>query len=339
MGSPLSPVVADLVMQRLECTVISSLNIRPTFYYRYVDDIILLAPPHYLSVLLDTFNSFHPRLSFTMEVGGDILNFLDLTLIRENDRLISNWYTKPTFSGRFLNFFSQHPLAHKKGTIISLIDRVLLLSHPMFHNENLDFVVKVLLENGYPLHLIFSTIRRRLYYRLNHGSEGHRKDEPNTIPFFTIPFVSSIAGKFLKYFKNISFVNLAFTCCNKLNNFIRVHKDNLPSLSRPNVVYKIDCSNCEASYVGQTKRTLCTRVSEHRGHIRRNSTQPSVITDHRIVTNHDFNWTDVKVLDVEKNYKKRLISEMIHIKLQKHGLNSQNDTDLLDPIYNDLLTL
>jgi len=34
MGSPLSPVVADLVMQRLERTVISSLNIRPTFYYR-----------------------------------------------------------------------------------------------------------------------------------------------------------------------------------------------------------------------------------------------------------------------------------------------------------------
>jgi len=118
-----------------------------------------------------------------------------------------------------------------------------------------------------------------------------------------------------------------------------VHKDKLPSLSRPNVVYKIECSNCEASYVGQTKRTLNTRVSEHRGHIKRNSTQPSVITDHRIATNHDFKWTDVKVLDVEKNYKKRLISEMIHIKLQKHGLNSQNDTDLLDPIYNDLLTI
>jgi len=268
-----------------------------------------------------------------------VLNFLDLTLIRECDRLISNWYTKSTFSGRFLNFFSQHPLAHKKGIIISLIDRVLLMSHPMFHSENLDFVVKVLLDNGYPLHLIFSTIRRRLYYRLNHRFGGRKKEELNTTSsFFTIPFVSSIAGKFSKFFKNISFVNLAFTCCNKLNNFIKVHKDKLPSLSRPNVVYKINCSNCEASYVGQTKRTLCTRVGEHRGHIRRNSTQPSVITDHRIATNHDFNWIDVEVLDVERNYRKRLISEMIHIKLQKYGLNSQKDTDLLDPIYNDLLT-
>jgi len=30
--------------------------------------------------------------------------------------------------------------------------------------------------------------------------------------------------------------------------------------------------------------------------------------------------------------KKRLISEMIHIRKQKHGLNSQNDTELLDPL-------
>jgi len=49
-----------------------------------------------------------------------------------------------------------------------------------------------------------------------------------------------------------------------------------------------------------------------------------------------FDWDDVEVLDEEKNYKK-LISEMIHIKKQQNALNSQNDTDLLDPIYNDFI--
>jgi len=53
--------------------------------------------------------------------------------------------------------------------------------------------------------------------------------------------------------------------------------------------------------------------------------------------NHEFDWDGVRVLDEEMNYKKRLISEMIHIKKQKHGLNSQNDDELLDPIYNNLL--
>jgi len=86
MGSPLSPVVADLVMQRLEHNVIGSLEVKPVFYHRYVDDIILAAPSLCLRDLLEAFNSFHPRLSFTMEVGGERLDFLDLTLIRDNDR-------------------------------------------------------------------------------------------------------------------------------------------------------------------------------------------------------------------------------------------------------------
>jgi len=89
--------------------------------------------------------------------------------------------------------------------------------------------------------------------------------------------------------------------------------------------------------VGQTKRLLKDRISEHRNHINRNSNQLSVITNHRQNFNHDFDWNNVKVLDEETNYKKRLISEMIHIKKQKHGLNSQNDTELLDSLYHDLV--
>jgi len=71
--------------------------------------------------------------------------------------------------------------------------------------------------------------------------------------------------------------------------------------------------------------------------IKRNSNQVSVITNHRITFEYEFDWDNVKVLDEEINYKKRLISEMIHIKNQKCGLNSQNDTELLDPLYHDLV--
>jgi len=49
------------------------------------------------------------------------------------------------------------------------------------------------------------------------------------------------------------------------------------------MVYQINCLDYDAYYVGQTKRTLNIRVNEHRSHIRRNSTQLSVITDHRLI--------------------------------------------------------
>jgi len=94
--------------------------------------------------------------------------------------------------------------------------------------------------------------------------------------------------------------------------------------------------DCDSTYVGQTKRTLHTRVSEHKNHLRRNLAQNSVITEHRLKFKHDFNWDKVKVLDKEMNYNKRLISEMIFIKRQTRGLNAQTDTALLDAIYNDL---
>jgi len=37
---------------------------------------------------------------------------------------------------------------------------------------------------------------------------------------------------------------------------------------------------------------------------------------------HDFNWKN-EILDVERNFSKRLISEMININCQKNGINLQ----------------
>jgi len=90
-----------------------------------------------------------------------------------------------------------------------------------------------------------------------------------------------------------------------------MHKDIFPTHSRSHVVYKINCLNCDASHVGQTKRILNIRVVEHRNHIKRDTAQVSVITDHRLQSNHN-DWNGVRVLDEEINYKKRLISEMIY---------------------------
>jgi len=228
MGSLLSPIVADLMLQKLESQIINKLSIKPNFYYRYVDDIAFSAPLSCLKDLLDSFNSFHPRIKFIMEVRDEELNFLDLIIIKRDGRLHSNWFRKPTFSGRFLNFHSQHPFTHKKGIILNLIDRVILLFHPEFHTENFDYVIKILLDNGYPLALIFSIIRRRLYSKINHKHLS-RKEPENISPYFIIPYVSFIAKKFIKFFKNISFCKLAFSCYDKLNKFIKVHKDILPT--------------------------------------------------------------------------------------------------------------
>jgi len=51
--------------------------------------------------------------------------------------------------------------------------------------------------------------------------------------------------------------------------------------------------------------------------------------------NHEFDWSNMEVLDVERFYYKRLISEMFHIK-RRNGLNLQTDTDCLDGAYTSI---
>jgi hypothetical protein len=152
------------------------------------------------------------------------------------------------------------------------------------------------------------------------------------ISWFSFPYVPSISERFINIFRN-SDIKTAFFSLNKLRRFIKVQKDVLPVSSCKDVVYRISCRDCNASYVGQTSRQVNTRISEHRNHIRRNASTRSVITDHRIDCGHEFNWDDIEVLDHERFYYKRLVSETLYIKQQANGLNLQSDTDFLHHAY------
>jgi len=79
-----------------------------------------------LDRLLGIFNSFYPRIQFTMKIEGERLNFLDVTIINNNNIIEFDWYQKPTFFGRYLNFL--HSPIQKRRFL--MIDRAFLLSHP-----------------------------------------------------------------------------------------------------------------------------------------------------------------------------------------------------------------
>jgi len=59
MGSPLSPIIADIVMQDIEEEALKLLDIIPPFYVRYVDDIACAVPNNLIEYTLEAFNSIH----------------------------------------------------------------------------------------------------------------------------------------------------------------------------------------------------------------------------------------------------------------------------------------
>jgi len=232
-----------------------------------------------------------------------------------------------------LNFQSNHPTTQKIGVIYGLIDKVIKLSNSKYHQTNIENVIKILLKNGYPLTFIFKHINHRIKH-LTQVTKNNTKNngKPKREGYLVTPHIKSIATN-LKHIGKKYNLNIIHSCKNKLSKFITTEKDHINKMKQNNVVYKIKCKDCDANYVGQTKRQLQTRIKEHRTDINKKSGLPSVISTHRLSQKHDFDWDNVKILDKEPSYKKRLTSEMIHIKIQHNNINKQTDTDAFPDTY------
>ena len=127
IGSLISPMLAEIFMEDLEKTVFEKLEFVVPFYLRYVDDTLLCVSLDKLQKVIDTFNDYHPRIPFTHETErNNRISFLDLEIIKlDNGKIVSNWYRKSTYSGRMLNFISNHPFQNK----VTIIMFVCLMNH------------------------------------------------------------------------------------------------------------------------------------------------------------------------------------------------------------------
>jgi len=65
-----------------------------------------------------------------------------------------------------------------------------------------------------------------------------------------ILFIPKLADKF-KNIADMIKAKLAFFSVNKLGRIIRAQKDSLPIDFNKNIVYKLNCKNCDATYIGQ----------------------------------------------------------------------------------------
>lgn len=162
MGLPISPILADIVMEYLLDKALENLDYELKTCVKYVDDLFLVVPRDKISQTLNTFNSIHPSIQFTHEMeNNNILPFLDVLVIHNpNGTLQFDWYTKPTSSGRLLNFLSNHPLTQKLNVMDNLIQRIFNISSPEFHAKNRKTIQDILTNNNYPPKLIQQRIKK-----------------------------------------------------------------------------------------------------------------------------------------------------------------------------------
>ncbi|KAI4459402.1 tgf-beta family [Holotrichia oblita] len=90
--------------------------------------------------------------------------------------------------------------------------------------------------------------------------------------------------------------------------------------NQSNVVYKLDCKDCNKCYIGQTKQYLKKRIYNHQYTVTHNVTAETALSKHSKDRRHNFDFQNIKILKKENNYKKRLIYEMIYIKKDENAV-------------------
>ena len=98
MGSPVSPVVANLCMKVIEDSALSISTVPPKIWKGYVDDSFVIIKKDSVSAFHGIrLNSIDPKISFIIETenNGQIA-FLDTLVTRKNGVITIDVYRKPT---------------------------------------------------------------------------------------------------------------------------------------------------------------------------------------------------------------------------------------------------
>ena len=335
MGSPLGPTFANMFLCYHECNWIRDCptNFKPLLYKRYVDDtLVIFREKCHATLFLDYLNSKHNKISFTMETEvNSKIPFLDFSIEKDNGRLNTSVFRKPTFSGLGISFYSFCASKFKFNSIKTLLHRAYSLSssYMNFHNE-ITFLRKFFVNNGFTIQIFDRILAKFLNdkFQPKHSIPTVNKE----VIYVRIPYLGdwtdkiriSLDTQMRKFYpdKVFRFVPVNTFKIGSLFNF----KDRLPEDLRSSLVYGFNCPSCHAGYVGSTIRSLKTRVSEHLGISSRtgrllNSPSHSAVREHcQKVCKIPLRRDHFKILDSCPPANLRIL-ESLHIKRNQPKLN------------------
>ena len=308
MGSPVSSVVANLFMESLEEKAMNTAgSCKPKVWKRYVDDVFSIIRRAYTDRLLEHINNCDPQIVFTLEREEEgRLAFLDVAVNRsENRRLGTSVFRKETSTDRVLNFHSHHSQSAKIAVVRSLMNR--LETH--FTPEDGDgkrlereHIFEILRANDYP---------ERFIHRVEKGQHRPR-NACELDKWVSIPYVKGISEAIAKILRPVG-LKVAHSAAPWKWEVCMGIKDNIPEVEKKGVVYQIQCAECDAVYIGETLRTVKSRVQEHKRETEKGLCQRSAVAEHSFVCSHQISWESAKVLCQEQRWDTRKVKEALLI--------------------------
>ena len=238
---------------------------------------------------------------------------VDCLVSHDNNELRTTVYRKPTHTDRLLDESSYNPTSHKATTIKTLTRRAQLVcdTTDSLSDEN-KYLDRVFYKNNYNADFV-----RRNTHRTTETTETNKN--PTSVTTATIPYIKGTSETIARILQPYN-IRVAHKPITTLRHLLTNVKDRDEPNNRQGAVYKIKCSDCQASYIGETGRNLNTRLTEHK-RATRNGDVNNHISEHHRLTNHKIDWDSAECLTYSTNYFQRLTLESWYTNLEQTPIN------------------
>jgi hypothetical protein len=312
MGSPLSPIVANLFMENFEKRALDSFPLKPLRWKRFVDDTNVLWPhgKEELHNFFQHLNNISEEIKFTMELEeNDSIPFLDVLIKRKsNGDLGHAVYRKKTHTENYLHANSHHHPNQKLGVLKTLATRAIRISDEAHLDKETDHLTKTFKNIGYKHKDIKNAINRAL--EKTHDKPTIPKDQnPNRDA--CLPYIQGVTDRIARVLSKKE-IKTSFKPLETIKHNMRSVKDKIDP-HKGKGIYKIECS-CGKCYIGETGRSFQIRIKEHGADIKNERICTSALAEHSLKTRHHIRLEDTKILAKENHLFKRRIREAIEIR-------------------------
>ena len=229
MGSPISPIVANLYMEDFEFKAIKSSPQALYIWKRFVDDTFTIIKPSQKTSFWEHLNSIDHHIQFTSEKSrpDGSMHFLDISMTpKEDGSLSTTVYRKPTHTDLYLQWDSNHTVSSKNSVAGTLDHRAqIIYSSPQLLQQEEKHLQQALPRCKYPS-WVLNRVKIKTKATANKNSRGTNNSGNNNIqnPYMVIPYYKEVSESIKKRCSKHG-VQVYFKGGNTIKNLLVAPKD------------------------------------------------------------------------------------------------------------------
>ena len=252
MGSPVSVVVAEIVMQHIEKQALATYDQTLHFWFCYVDDTITILQTDDIDVFHGHLNRQNSDIQFTRELeDSGKIPFLDYLVSRDDTRLRTTVYRKPTHTDRLLDQPSYNPTSHRATTVRTLTRCAQIICHSSDSLRDENEHLRQIFHNDYSDEFI-DTNKYKHDKQNDVCTNTETKNELTTVSLPYIRGTSETIARILKPFN----IRIAHKPTRTLRHLLTNVKDKDDPKDRQGTVYRIRCNDCNGTYIEENWKNV-----------------------------------------------------------------------------------